>query len=181
MKTEQRSGMLSWGLHLGASVLVALLVVSLVSGFIGSDGGGDPIPPVPTPDPAPGPAPGPVDEPFGADELAYNGAMKVKSKTRPAECQQLAQACRRIAIDIDKGRTKPVNPVLNALADEMGRLPKTWKPFFNDATTYVKKFYYDGDLKESHRWAVLLNETADGLDRAAKEKTGVGEEGVVTE
>jgi hypothetical protein len=114
--------------------------------------------------------------PFGVDEIAYKGALEVKSKNRPAECRELAGGCLRLASEIDGGSLRPVQPVLSAMRSEMSKMPHCWYPFFRKAADITKKLYENGKLKDNADWSQLLRECSDGLERAVKVK-GTGDAG----
>ena len=154
-------------LKIAAAILVAYVAMMFVGGWS-----------LPSPvDPRPNP--GPVDpdrpQPFSPEKFAdvadsvLKAAMKVKSKSRKAEAEQLAESLRDVAGQLERGETTGQQAV-ETITDKLHAMPSAWRSACRDVG--MKFMKHKTALNDPRNLSAFCREAAKGLDRAASESTG---------
>lgn len=160
-------------LQLAAALIIAYVVIQW-------------LPPLANPF-APSPRPGPVDPVDPSDpepdfsqyeEKIYREVMKVRSRTRKADCEKLSAGIQSVIDRIDTGELATNEAVVSALTPELKRMPMAWYPQIRKLLNEVfQPLTKDKTLSTPQRWAKLLAVGKRAIDRAGAESTGVEEAG----
>jgi hypothetical protein len=158
-------------------LLLAVIVAYFVLQFLGA--GPSPIDPQPKPgpvDPVDPPKPSPNEPDFsGYADKVYERAIKVKSRTHKADCEQLSGDIQNIIDRIDSGALATNPAIVDAMRAALLELPPAWYGQVKEILNKVfKPLTADKTLNSPKRWRALLSVAIKpGIDRAGAESTGV--------